>query len=190
MTRLHTLLFLGAVACSGENKVEVQNPLTNKYTTPQELPKAPTPFREYCVLATDDATVADPVGFANQFLDGQRFSDSPYENYSNSTRVPTETYTIGTIPDGVFENEYPSEFMVKVNTLCHHDYDTMNGRAKFIFTGPKFDKQKLEPYRYLGFSPDKFNGLEWTIRHTKAGHILETEHEGTKVSIIYLSPYY
>lgn len=132
--------------------------------------------KEYCVLATDDSPV-ESLGLADLLFYGERFSRAPYNPYSKGTRVETNKFKIGNLPDNVLREGYDKEFLRYVNDVCEENAGTfLDGRAKIIFTGPKFETQleELVPFK----AGDSF-GL------TKAGIILESEHKGNTYTAVY-----
>jgi len=141
---------------------------------------------EYCVIATDDAPVEGPE-LADLLFDGRRLSSAPYRSYSKEERVITDEFRVGHIAEDSIEYGHTGEFLSNVNKICkknNHGHG-LAGRAKFIFTGPQFDEQKEEPFRYISSSCRTMNDVTWTTHYTEAGRVMETEIAGQEISVIY-----
>jgi len=142
-------------------------------------------IKEYCVLATDDAPVDGPE-LADVLFNNSRFSRAPYQRYSAATRVPTNEFKIGHIPDDSVTNDYTSEFKGHIRRVCEENEESfLDGRAKFIFTGPKFSEQMQDATSYLRQEKSRINGIEWNTYDTKVGTFMTADIAGVNLGVLY-----
>ena len=122
---------------------------------------------EYCVIATDDASVGSPE-LARMLFDGKSFDRGAYHAFGGEPLIIPYTFRIGHLPDGILETGLRDGSYQMLSDICTRDY-----RAALIFTGPRFAKQVKEAFRFLPKHVRDYNGHEGEYRTTKAGGIVD-----------------